>query len=245
MGQYSLLLQTVNTTNTPLANATIYVKGGYKKYTSTSDTAYYFDNYTPTDNRAVTDSGGLSGMTNLVPGPYYFCGDNGSSNCKVGSTTYYLAAALPYGGVNPLNPTLVPSYQSSNPPSTTYAYGGNNYLQKVMLMLTSSSTFPRVSTLSPYEASQSQDNLSAYAFQINGTNLPCSSNASSCSTTVKFLQGSSTYTASCTGSSAGTLLTCKVNLSTASIGSTQLQISANGNTLTTPTGVQGGINVTQ
>ena len=111
-------------------------------------------------------------------------------------------------------------------------------------MLTTSSTFPRVSTLTPYEASQSQDNLSSYAFQITGTNLPCSSRASSCSTTVKFLQGSSTYTASCTGTS-GATLTCTVNLSTANLGQTQLQISANGNTLTTPSGVLGGIDVVQ
>ena len=245
MGQYSLLLQTVNTSNTALANATIYVKGGYKKYTSSSDTTYYYDNYTPTDNRIVTDSNGLAGLTNLVPGPYYFCGDNGSSNCKIGSTTYYLAAALPYGGVNPFNPTQVPTYSASNPPTTTYTYNGNNYLQKVLLMLTTSSSFPRVSSLTPYEASQSSDALSAYAFQITGTNLPCSNKASNCSTTVKFLQGSSTFTAACTGSSAGTLLTCTVNISTASLGGTQLQISANGNTLTIPSGVIGGINVTQ
>jgi len=50
------------------------------------------------------------------------------------------------------------------------------------------------------------------------------------------LQGSSTYTASCTGSSAGTLLTCTVNISAASQGNTQLQIITGGNTLTLPSG---------
>jgi len=236
MGTDSLIIQTTNTSGAALAGVKVYVKGGYKKYTSSSDTTYYYDTYTPSDTRPVTDSNGLAGLTNLVPGDYIFCGDTGSTDCSIGSTTYYLAAAVPYGGVNPFYPIVVPTYSASNPPTTTYSYNGVSYLQKVQLLLTTSSTFPRVNNIAPYDASQSSSNLNAYAFQISGVNLPCSSNPSSCSTVVKFLQGSSTYTASCTGSSAGTLLTCTVNISAASQGNTQLQIITGGNTLTLPSG---------
>ena len=244
-GQNSLVIETTDTSGSPLASVKVYVKGGYKKYTSAADTNYYYDNYTPTDNRPTTDSGGQTSLTNLVPGPYIFCGDNGSTNCKIGSTTYYLAAAVPYGGVNPFNPVNVPTYSASNPPSTTYAYGGIGYYQKVRLMLTTNSNFPRVYNLNPYDASQASGTLNSFGFSITGVNLPCTSNGSGCGTTVKFLQGSSTYTAACTGSSAGTTLNCTVNLSAASQGNTQLQISSGGNTLTLPNGGQlGGIIVT-
>jgi hypothetical protein len=243
-GQNSLVIETTDTSGSPLANVKVYVKGGYKQYTSSTDTSYYYDNYSPTDNRVTTDSGGLAGITNLDPGPYYFCGDNGSSNCKVGSTTYYLAAALPYGGVSPFSPTQVPTYSASNPPSVTYPYGGNSYLQKVRLMMTTNSSFPRVSTLTPYDASQASGTLATFAFQITGVNLPCNSKASNCSTTVKFIQDTSTYTASCTGSSSGVQLNCTVNLSSTSLGNAELQISSGGNTLTIAAGLLGGIVVT-
>lgn len=80
-----------------------------------------------------------------------FCGDAGATNCKIGGTTYYLAAAIPYGGTNSLQPITVPTYDPSNPSATTFAYGGTNYLQKVRLMLTTNANFPRVATLAPYD----------------------------------------------------------------------------------------------
>jgi protocatechuate 3,4-dioxygenase beta subunit len=245
MGTYSLMMQTTDTSGNPLPNAKIYVKGGYKKYTSTSDTTYYYDTLTPSDTRPMTDSNGLAGLTNLAPGNYIFCGDAGATSCSVNGTTYYLAAAVPYGGNNALAPITVPSYLASDPPTTTYAYNGNAYLQEVQLRLTTNSSFPRINTLTPSTASQSNDNLSSFAFTITGTNLPCSSSASSCTTKISFLQGSSSYPASCTGSSAGTQLNCTVNLSTATVGNTQLVITVNSYVLTLPASpLQGGIIVT-
>jgi len=242
MGSPSLLIQATNTSGNPLPNTKIYVKGGYKKYTSTSDTSYYYDTLSPSDIRPVTDGNGMATISNLVPGPYYFCGDNGATSCSVGGTTYYLAAAVPYGGNSSFSPINVPTYDPGNPPSTTYPYNGTNYLQEVRLIFTTQSNFPRVTTLLPDNVSLSDGTLSSVAFSVTGANLPCSSNPSSCGTTVKLTQGSNTYTASCTGTT-GAELNCTVNLTGVSAGNTYALITANGQTLTIPTGLLGGINV--
>lgn len=242
MNTYSLLIEATTTTGTPISNLKIYAKGGYKKYTATSDTSYYFDNMSP-DTRPTTDSNGNATLTNLTPGNYIFCGDSASSNCLAGSTTYYLVATIPYGGTNAFNPIVVPTYNSSSPPSVTYPFNGNAYLQKVRLVLTTSSSFPRVYSLNPYEVSKSDSSISSFAFQLTGQNLPCSSNPSSCATTVRFRQNASVFTASCSGTT-GTSLSCTVNLSSSLTGSTQLEVVSSGNTFTAPVGMLGGINVT-
>jgi len=233
-GPDSLVVEVVNTSGSPLSNAKVYVKGGYKKYSDSADTSYYFDNMSPADARQATDNDGLTSLSNLVPGQYIFCGDAGATSCSIGSTTYYLAAAVPYSGANPFNPVDVPTYQASSPPATTFPYNGNNFLQKVRLILTTSSNFPRIITLSPYDASLSGGTINAFSFQITGVNLPCSSSPASCDTTVEFTQGPSSYIASCTGSGSGVTLDCTVDLTGASVGNTQLVISANGYSLTLP-----------
>jgi prepilin-type N-terminal cleavage/methylation domain-containing protein len=244
-GPNSLVIETTDAGGSPLAGAKIYVKGGYKKYTATSDTTYYYDTLSPSDTRPTTDSNGLAALTNLVPGNYIFCGDAGATSCKVGNTTYYLAAAVPYGGSNPLQPIGVSTYDPDSPPATTYAYNGVNYLQKVRLMLTTNSSFPRVGSLSPYDGSIASGTLASFAFTLNGTNLPCSATASSCGTHVSFLQAGNTFTASCTGSNAGLQLNCTVNLSSAVAGNTQLVVTVGSNTLTLPASpLLGGIIVT-
>lgn len=242
-GIYSLIAEAVDTNGNPLNNLKAYLKGGYKKYNSTTNTAYYFDNMSPSDGRTATNSSGMVSYNNLVPGPYYFCGDTGNTSCSIGSTTYYLVAAVPYTGTSTLSPVNVPTYQASSPPSVTFSYGGDSYLQKVRLIFSTSSGYPRLSSLTPSEADQSSG-LSSVAFVITGTNLPCSASAAGCATVVKLLQGSNTYTASCTGASSGVQLNCTVNLTGASVGMTQLQVIANGNTLTLPgSPMYGGINV--
>jgi hypothetical protein len=243
-GSNSLVVEAVDTAGNPLANVNIYIKGGYKKYTSSSDSQYYYDNLSPTDNRPTTDASGLAGISNLVPGSYIFCGDAGDTGCTIGGTTYYLAAAVPYGGSNPLNPINVPTYSTSNPPATTYAYGGLNYLQKVRLILTTSSVFPRVATLSPGDVSLTGGTISSFSFTLMGQNLPCTASGTGCGTTVKFTQSSNTYTATCTGSSTGTELNCTVDLSGAATGNMQMTVTASG-TLTLPASpLLGGLNVT-
>ena len=247
-GANSLVVEATDTSGTPLSGLKVYAKGGYKKYTLTTDTSYYYDNMSPSDTRPTTDvTTGLTKFDNLVPGTYIFCGDDGSSNCKIGATTYYLAAAVPYTGTNVFNPIIVPTFDPDNPPATTYTYGTTTtYLQKVRLIFTTLSTFPRVNTISPYDASLSSGTPSSFAFTITGSNLPCSAIAASCATSVKFVQGSNTYTASCTGAaSPATKLTCTVNISTATAGNSQLLLSTSAGTLTIPTTLTlGGLIVT-
>lgn len=237
-GPSSLLIEATDTNGTPIPNLKVYVKGGYKKYTNTTDTQYYYDNMTPSDARPTTDANGMIGLSNLVPGPYIFCGDTGTTSCDVAGNKNYLAAAVPYGGVNAFNPITVPDYIASSPPTTTYTYNGTNYYQKVRLIFSTNASEPNIFTLSPYEASTA-GGLSNFAFTVNGFNLPCGS--SSCNTTVKFLQGANTYTASCTGNGSSQM-NCTVNLTGATQGSTQLQLSNNSGSFTVPASLTlGGI----
>jgi hypothetical protein len=245
----------VSTTGTPLANAKIYAKGGYKRYSNATDTSYCYDNLTTgnlttcatsgaNDTRPTTDAGGLAAISDLVPGSYIFCGDAGATSCTVGGTTYYLAAAVPYSGTNALNPIIVPTSNSSSPPTTTFPYGGTDYLQKVRLIFATSSAFPRVRTLTPDDVSLSSG-AASFTFVITGTNLACNSNPASCATSVRFTQGSNTFTASCTGnSSPATQLNCSVNMSAAAAGNASLVVSNSGGTLTLPgSPMIGGLNV--
>lgn len=241
-GANSLLIEAVDTSGNPLNGLKPYAKGGYKKYTLPTDTSYYYDGMTP-DTRPITNAAGIAVLSNLVPGNYSFCGDTGSTSCTIGGTTYYLAAALPYGGNNSFNPITVPTYDPSNPPATTYAYGGINYLQKVRLIFSTSSNHPRIQTLTPSAINLSSTTLSTFNFQVTGANLPCSATAASCSTSVRLLQGSNTYTASCTGTT-GTAIDCTVNLTGIVTGFLQMSVTANGFTLTTPVSPPlGGISV--
>ena len=253
MGTNSLLLETTDTSGTALGGAKIYAKGGYKQYTLATDYSYYYDNYysnynssTVNDTRVTTDASGLIGVSNLVPaGGYIFCNSDADSattspstttNCSVGNTKYYLAAAVPYGGVNSLMPITVPTYKASNPPTTTYAYNSTNYLQEVRLMLTTSSTFPRVFSMNPYQLSlSSSGSLSSFLITINGYNLS--------SATAKLVQGSNTYTGS-SCSQTITQLKCSYNLTGITSGPAQLQVANGSGTLTLPTTPLGGFNVT-
>lgn len=239
----SIALETVNTSGAPLAGVKLYAKGGYKKYTATTDTAYYYDNMTPSDVRPTTDGSGLGGMSNLVPGNYTFCGDTSSTGCSIGGTTYYLAAAVPYGGASVLSPIVLPS-DSASPPAV-FPYGATNYLQKVRLILTSSSSFPRVSTLSPSEVSKTSGAIASFGFRITGNNLPCNAVAASCTTVVRVKQGALTVTASCIGNSSGLIIDCVADLSSFAVDSATVSITANGSTLDLPDApLLGGINVT-
>jgi hypothetical protein len=130
----------------------------------------------------------------------------------------------------PVLPT-VPDY-NPNVSQPTF----DSQLQKVRLIFSTSSAFPRVSTLSPDDASLASGTLGNFAFKITGTNLPNSSNS------IKLLQGANTYTANCSGST--TVLNCTINISGASVGPTQLQVKNGGNTLTIPASLNlGGISV--
>ncbi len=239
MSTSSLLVEATNTSGTPLAGMNIYAKGGYKNYTATADTSYYYDNTAACTTPAskVTDSSGLCAITGLAPiNGYIFCGDLGDTGCKIGSTTYYLAAALPYGGVNSLGPITIPTYSASNPPTTTYAYGSPSvgYMQEVRLMFSTSETSPRVFAMNPYQLSLASATLNPFLINITGVNLGSAS--------AKLVQGGNTYTGtSCTTSS--TQLKCSYDLTGITSGPAQLVVSNSSGTLTLPTTPLGGFNV--
>lgn len=240
--EHSILIETTNTGGSAISGVKIFTKGGYKKYTDTADTNYYFNNQTPSDNRPTTDSSGLAALDNLVPGNYIFCGENGASGCNAGGTNYYLTAAVPYGGTNSFNPIIVPVNDSTTQSDPKYSFNGADYAQKVRLILSTNSAFPRISKITPYQVSLADDNLSNYLFTISGFNLPCDSNPASCTTEVKFTQNSNTFTASCTGSGVGTDLSCSVDLTGAVVGSTFLDLTVNSYHLSIPTSLTlGGI----
>jgi len=252
-GSNSLLVQTTDASGNPLSGVKVYAKGGYKKYTSTTDYSYYFDNYysnydsgTVNDTRPTTDANGYATILNLPPvNKYLFCNSDATTattspssttNCAVGSTKYYLAAAVPYGGSNSLSPIAVPTYNASSPPTTTYSYNSNSYLQEVQLMLTTSSTFPRVYSMDPYALSLSgTTNLSSVPIVISGYNLSSAS--------AKLTLNGTTYTG--TGCSTSTTqLTCDFNLSSIPTGTAQLSVTNSSGTLTLPYSPQlGGLNV--
>ncbi len=236
----SLVIYATNTSGAAVSGAKIYVKGGYKKYNSTTNTDYYYDTITPSDTRGTTDAGGYIGLSGLDPGPYIFCGDAGATSCSVGATTYYLAAAVPFAGANSYNPITVPTNVGTLP---SYTYNSKNYPQEVQLVLTTSSTFPRIQTLTPDDISLSTSNLSAFAFTIKGVNLPCNANPASCGTVVRVKSGASTYVASCTGTASGVQLNCTVNITGIALGAAQLEVVANSQTYTSPVGTLGGFNV--
>lgn len=234
----SLIVETVNTNGAALANVKVAMKGGYKKYTSTSDTSYYYNNASP-DTRPTTDANGLAVISNLPPADsgYTFCGDTGygsTSTERCGS--YYLASAIPYNGGNSLDPITIPQYDHVSPPSLPYEYGGVNYIQKVRLILTPSSTFPRVFSMTPAQIDLSDlaGTVSSVSVTINGYNLSTAS--------AVFTQGANTHTGTdCSKST--TQLKCSYNFSTATTGELQLSVTNNSGTLTLPTNPLGGLNV--
>lgn len=246
MTDNSLVVETTDTAGSPLASVKVYTKGGYKKYTATTDYSYYYDNYYSnyntgaiSDVRLTTDGSGLGAISGLAPvNGYIFCNSDNTSatatNCAVGSTKYYLAAALPYTGSNSLAPITVPTYDASNPPATTYTYNGTAYVQQVRLMLTSNASFPRVYSITPNQVSLGAGGLSSMVISISGYNLSAAS--------AQFVQGGNIY-AGTACSKTTTRLQCTFNLSTLSTGTAQLQVSNSAGTLTLPTTPLGGLNV--
>lgn len=231
----SLVVETTDVNGAALSGVSVAIKGGYKKYTSVTDYQYYYNNTTPSDTRPTTDATGLAAVSNLPPiGEYVFCGDNGVGGCKIGTTSYYLAAAVPYSGTNSLSPITVPAFTSTDT-SMPYAYGSTNYRQKVRLILTLSATFPRVNTVLPYQLSLSGGaSLSNYLITITGNNL------SGASASLK--KDGTTYAGS-SCSTTTTQLKCSFNLTGITAGAATITVTNASGTLTLPTTPLGGFNV--
>lgn len=228
----SLVAEAVTTTGSPIAGLKLYVKGGYKRFTDTIDTTYYFDNLTPTDNRPTTNASGEASLTGLTPiGDYLFCGDLGATNCG----SYYLVAAVPYGGTNALQPIAIPPSPAGNPAPAPYSFDGNNYVQKVRLVFSTNASFPRVFSMSPYHLSlASSPSLSATLVTVKGYNLS--------GATVTLTQGANTYTGTGCASDVAQIK-CSFDLTGVSAGALELKVTNGAGTLALPTTPQGGFTI--
>ncbi|MGB3023728.1 MAG: carboxypeptidase regulatory-like domain-containing protein [Candidatus Saccharimonadales bacterium] len=231
MSPDSLLIEATDAAGSPLAGAKLYVKGGYKKYTLSTNTAYYFDTMSPTDTRPTTDASGLASVSNLPPiNGYYLCGVNGAEYCSISGTPYYLIAALPYGGTSSLQPIVVPQSGGAGP---TYSYGGKEYIQKVRAILSTNSALPRIGSMSPDTVATSE-NLNNVTITIDGYNLSAA--------TATLTQGATTFTRHmCNGNQ--TQLTCSFDLGGVAVGEVTLAVQNAAGTVTLPTTPLGGLHV--
>ncbi len=236
----SLQLYAVDTAGNPISGVKLNIKGGYKKYQSTSNTEYYYNNYSPTDSRPTTDVNGIVNIQNLVPGNYIFCGDNGNTGCTVGATNYIVAAAVAYESDHSFNSMSVPSFLSSSP---TYL----GYSQIIKLILTTSPAMPTIKTMDPSQVDQT--NLAAYHMTLTGTNLTCYQQGNGCPTTVRLKeQNGPTKTATqCydNGNTAGLKMECNFDLTGMANGMKYIEVSNSGGTLSIPfwENANGGVNV--
>lgn len=232
LATHSLVVETTDTSGTPLGGVSVHIKGGYKMYASDSNTMYYYDNMAPNDIRPITNAAGLVGVNELAPvGKYIFCGDDGAGGCKVGWTSYYLAAALPYSGTKSLQPITIPIADPATPPA--YTHEGNAYQQKVRLMLTTNSNYPRVFEITPDYVNKST-NLSNVKIVISGKNLS--------GATMGLKQGTIVLTPK-TCSRSDTSLNCNFDMTSLQEGDVEVSVTNGSGTLTLPVTPLGGMHV--
>ena len=249
MTNKSLLVETVDTNGNPISGVSVAIKGGYKKYLdapapATGNTEYYYDNSTTSSAQKTSGSDGILAIDDLVPGNYIFCGDNKQTGCTKNATNYTLATAIAYSGDHSFDPMSIPNYNSNLP---TFPYGGNNYIQKIRLILTTDSSMPSVNSMTP--SSTSVSSLGTFGFALDGKNLTCYTTGNGCPTQVNVSNGNQDFTATCTDDtgSVGTHMDCMVDLSSATASIYNLRVQNNGRTLNIPAGLGllGGVHVTQ
>lgn len=232
MDDKSLVLEATDLAGAPLSDMKVFIKGGYKKYTSETDYSYYYNNISPTDNRPTTDASGVAAVTGLPPiNSYIFCGDAGATSCSKAGTTYYLAAVMPYTGSGSLGPLSIPVYTSGTP--RPYEYDGVEYLQKVRLVFTTNAALPRILDITPDLVNLS-DNLNNTDFTVTGANL---SDAS-----IRLVQGGTTYLPkNCNGTPKSVL--CRFDLTAAAPGTLEITVQNAAGSITLPFTPRGGVNV--
>ncbi len=149
----SLLVKIVDTNGTAQPGARFSLKGGVKLYTSLSDQSYGYD-----QTAITTDSSGQYLFHGLTPGQYTACYSN--SLCQSGR--YLISSSSTYGA-NSLQPFTVD-------PGTVNQSGGLP-MQTIVLVTSSSSSYPRIATVSPTSISATSGSLSNVQLTITGSNL--------------------------------------------------------------------------
>jgi hypothetical protein len=149
----SLLVKVVDSNGTPRPGSQFSIRGGVKLYTSVVDQTYSYN-----QSAITTNSSGEYLFNNLTPGQYELC--YSSSLCQSGR--YAIALHSTFGS------------QSWQPftvePGITNQLGGTP-MQTVTLYTSSSSSYPRLRSISPGSISATANNLDDVEIIINGTNL--------------------------------------------------------------------------
>ena len=149
----SLLVKIVDSDGSPRSGAQFSIRGGVKLYTSVADQTYSFN-----QTGVTSDSNGEYIFHNLTPGQYEVC--YSSSLCQTGR---YIVALHSTFGSQSWQPFSVD-------PGLVNQLGGSP-MQTVMIFTSSSSTYPRVKSLSPGSISATGNDLSVTDVIINGSNL--------------------------------------------------------------------------
>ncbi len=220
ISQSSLLVKVVDSNGTPRPSAQFSIRGGIKLYTSVANQAYSYTQATLT-----TDSNGEYLFSNLIPGPYELC--YSSSLCQSGR--YAIAVHSTFGSQ---------SWQPFTVDAGTVNQLGDLPIQTVVVYTSSSSSYPRISNISPGSISATGNNLSDVELRINGSNLSGS--------VVQLRQGGVDTNGSIVGTDSSTSIRRVFNLS-GKTGSFEVIITNSGGIVTQnglAPGTLGGFNVT-
>ena len=216
----SLLVRVVDSDGSIRPGAQFSIRGGVKLYTSVAD-----QSYSQNQTGVTADSNGEYLFHNLTPGPYELCFD--SSLCQTGR--YIIALHSTFGSQ---------SWQPFNVDPGTVNQLGGSPMQTVLLFTSSSSSYPRISNLSPGSISATGNSLNDVEIIINGSNLS--------GALVELSQGGVSTTGTIVGTDSSTSIRRAFNL-LGKTGSFELIVTNAGGTVRQnglAPGTLGGFNVT-
>lgn len=183
----SLALNIVDTSGSSIPNSTFSIKGGIKLYIDEADQSYSFEQAS-----VSADTNGQYVFHNLVPGPYLVC-----FNGDLCSSGNYLSVTQVAYGSNSLQPIIVPA--------GTVSESGSGPMQAATLVISNSSTTPRIRGIDPTSFSASGTDVATAQIAITGANLSGS--------LVSLRQGATLVPTTPVGTDSSTLITRQIDLS--------------------------------
>ncbi|HAC56342.1 TPA: hypothetical protein DCF80_02475 [Candidatus Saccharibacteria bacterium] len=219
----SLAIETVDTAGSPVANMSFVIKGGIKLYTDLANTAYSYQ------QTVTTNASGVLTLGSLTPGTYMVCYNAQPQPCQAGSSRRLAALQVAYGGS---------SFQPFTIPAGIASLIDGGPMQRIKLVTTTSSSFPRIETVSPTSASSSASDADMTEIQIDGANLSGAS--------VSLRQGGTTIAGTTVGSDTSTSIIRNFNLSGGATGAYELVVTTGSGTVIQTgvlPGTLGGLNV--
>lgn len=216
----SLKITTVTPDGSVLPNASVTIRGGNKVYTDPEDDTYTFS------QTVTTDSAGNAELGMMVPGDYTAC--HGANNSCGG--TMFLAASRAAFGHQSFQPISIPAGNS---------VAANGYMQTVELVVTSDSSYPMISKISPSTASATSPDIGSTRLIISGRNLDGAN--------VSLRQGAVNVSGSLVDSDTGDSISREFNLGGKPSGAYDLVIEKDGKQIVQrglSPGSLGGLNVT-